>query len=31
MELEFQGELIEFGSKQFPNWDAVMNYLLIKK
>ena len=25
---EFQGELIRFGSEEFPNWDAVTRYLL---
>ena len=24
---EFQGEWIQFGSQQFPNWDAVEKYL----
>ena len=25
---EFQGELIRFGSEEFPNWEAVTRYLL---
>ncbi len=25
---EFKGEWIHFGSKRFPNWDSVLNYLL---
>lgn len=25
---DFVGELIRFGSKQFPNWEAVVRYLL---
>ncbi|MDR0541491.1 MAG: hypothetical protein LBH19_04685 [Dysgonamonadaceae bacterium] len=25
---EFQGELIRFGSEQFPDWEAILNYLL---
>lgn len=25
---EFDGELIQFGSKQFPDWGSVLNYLL---
>lgn len=25
---EFEGELIQFGSEQFPNWDSVLKYLL---
>lgn len=25
---DFQGEWIQYGSKQFPNWDAVLKYLL---
>lgn len=25
---EFKGELILFGSEQFPNWDKVLEYLL---
>lgn len=25
---QFEGELILFGSKQFPDWDNVVNYLL---
>ena len=25
---EFQGELIRFGSEEFPDWDAVTRYLL---
>ena len=24
---EFQGELIQFGSKRFPDWDTVVDYL----
>lgn len=24
---EFEGEWIEFGSKRFPDWNAVLNYL----
>lgn len=24
---EFSGELIQFGTDTFPNWDAVLNYL----
>ena len=27
---EFSGELILFGSEQFPNWEIVTNYLLNK-
>jgi len=27
---EFEGELILFGSKKFPNWRTVTNYLLSK-
>ena len=26
---EFSGEWIEFGSKRFPNWESVLNYLLM--
>lgn len=25
---EFKGEWIQFGSERFPDWDAVVNYLL---
>lgn len=25
---EFKGEWIQFGSEQFPDWDAVLSYLL---
>lgn len=25
---EFKGEWIKFGSKEFPDWDAVLNYLI---
>ena len=25
---EFEGEWIEFGSERFPNWEAVLDYLL---
>ena len=25
---EFEGELIEFGSESFPDWNSVVNYLL---
>ena len=25
---EFEGELIEFGSEDFPDWDAIVKYLL---
>lgn len=25
---EFEGEWIHFGSERFPNWDAVLEYLL---
>ena len=28
---EFCGELIQFGSERFPNWELVINYLLDKK
>ena len=28
---KFQGELIHFGSAKFPNWDAVVEYLLPNK
>ena len=24
---EFKGELIQFGTKEFPGWDSVLNYL----
>jgi 5'(3')-deoxyribonucleotidase len=27
---EFEGEWIHFGSERFPNWDAVLEYLLPK-
>jgi 5'(3')-deoxyribonucleotidase len=27
---EFEGEWIHFGSEKFPNWDAVLEYLLPK-
>ena len=27
---DFKGELIHFGSKQFPNWETVLLYLLPK-
>lgn len=27
---EFSGELIQFGSDTFPNWDSVVNYLMLK-
>ena len=23
---EFQGKLIQFGSEQFPDWDAILEY-----
>ena len=26
---EFKGEWIQFGSEQFPDWDAVLKYLLM--
>ena len=26
---EFKGELIKFGSQQFPDWEAVLKYLLM--
>lgn len=25
---DFEGELIKFGSDEYPNWDSVINYLL---
>lgn len=25
---QFKGELIKFGSEQFPNWDSIVNYLM---
>ena len=25
---EFEGELIEFGSERFPDWNSVVNYLM---
>ena len=25
---EFKGEWIQFGSERFPDWDAVVEYLL---
>ena len=28
---EFEGELILFGSEKFPNWNAVLDYLLKEK
>ncbi len=28
---EFSGEWIHFGSEKFPNWDAVLTYLLPEK
>lgn len=28
---EFEGEWIQFGSEQYPNWDAVLDYLLQDK
>jgi len=28
---EFCGELIQFGSERFPNWEIVTNYLINKK
>ena len=28
---EFSGELIQFGSKRFPNWEIVANYLVNEK
>ena len=28
---EFSGELIRFGSKKFPDWSSVTNYLFNKK
>jgi len=28
---EFCGELIQFGSKQFPNWEVVTDYLIKEK
>lgn len=27
---EFEGEWVEFGSEQYPDWDAVLNYLIPK-
>ena len=27
---EFKGELIQFGTDKFPNWDGVVNYLISK-
>lgn len=27
-QLEFTGEFIHFGSEKYPNWDAVLKYLL---
>lgn len=27
---EFEGEWIEFGSEQYPDWEAVLNYLIPK-
>ncbi len=27
---DFQGEWIQFGSEQFPNWDAITEYLIEK-
>ena len=27
---EFEGELIRFGSEQFPNWNTVIDYLITK-
>ena len=24
---EFRGELIQFGTETFPDWDSVLNYL----
>ena len=27
---EFQGEWIQFGTEQFPDWQSVLNYLLPK-
>ncbi len=27
---EFKGEWIQFGSERFPDWDAVVNYLINK-
>lgn len=26
---EFKGEWLQFGSEQFPDWDAILNYLLL--
>ena len=26
---EFKGEWIQFGSEKFPDWDAVLNYLIV--
>jgi 5'(3')-deoxyribonucleotidase len=28
---EFEGEWIHFGSERFPDWDAVLKYLLGEK
>ncbi len=28
---EFEGEWIQFGSEQYPDWDAVLEYLLPKE
>lgn len=28
---KFKGELIKFGSKEYPNWETIENYLLISK
>jgi 5'(3')-deoxyribonucleotidase len=28
---EFEGELIQFGSEQFPNWEIVTDYLINEK
>ncbi len=28
---EFEGEHIHFGSENFPNWESVIKYMLLKR
>jgi 5'(3')-deoxyribonucleotidase len=30
-QLDFKGEFIKFGSKEFPNWEYIVNYIFLKE
>lgn len=30
-QLDFKGEFIKFGSDEFPNWEYIVNYLILKE